>query len=104
VNERSPEEEISRGGAAERLLQDPLFVEACNALDAELRMLRERVPLRDTEMHTRLILAEQMHGKVLDYLRGVMQNGEAARLILRDREGLYQRMRNAMDHGLRNSF
>ena len=102
--ERTSEEEISRGGAAERLLNDELFVEACNALDAELRMLRERVPLRDTEMHTRLILAEQMHAKVLDYLRGVMQNGESARLILRDREGLMQRMRNATEYGLRNAF
>jgi hypothetical protein len=102
--DRTPEDEIARSGAAERLLKDPLFVEACNALDSELRMLRERVPLRDTEMHSRLILAEQMHAKVLDYLRGVMESGHAARLMLANREGLMQRMKQAMEHGIRNVF
>ena len=98
------EQDKRRAMDAERILREPLFVEACNALDRELRLMRERVPLRDTDMHSRLILAEQMHAKVLDYLRGVMGFGESAKLILRERESFMDRMKNAAAHGLRNAF
>lgn len=100
----SPEEEQRRGMEAEQLLKHPLFVEACNSLDAELRLMRERVPIRDTDMHTRIILAEQMHAKVLDYLRAVMMGGDAAKLILRERETLAERFNYAREHGLRHAF
>lgn len=89
---------------AERILRDPIFVEACNALDRDLRAMRERTDIRDTDMHTRLILAEQMHGKVLDYLRAVMSAGAGAQLILRERESFMQRMQRAAVHGIRNTF
>lgn len=98
------EQDKRRAMDAERILREPIFVEACNALDRELRTLRERVPIRDTDMHTRLILAEQMHGKVLDYLRAVMSGGDAAQIILRERESFMDRMKRSTVHGIRNIF
>lgn len=95
------EEEVRRAAEARQILQAPLFIEACNSLDRELRMARERVPIKDCDMHTRLILAEQVQAKVLDYLRAVMLTGDQAELQLRERENLMQRMRNAMEGGLR---
>lgn len=100
-SDRTPEQELARAGAARRVLEDPIFIEACNALDAQLRLMRESVPMQDTEMHTRLILAEQVQGKVLDYLRGVMIGGEYARMQLREKESLAERMKNAMRLGIR---
>lgn len=101
VSATTPEQEAQRGAEARRILESPVFIEAVNALDRELRMARERVPVKDTDMHTRLILAEQVQAKVLDYLRGLMLAGDAAELVLRDRESAAARMRDAMRHGLR---
>lgn len=98
------EEEVRRGQEARIVLDNRIFIEACNKLDAELRLLRERVPMGDTEMHTRIILAEQMHAKVLDYLTAVMSSGEAADLQLRERRTLSERIDYAREHGLRYAF
>ncbi len=100
----TPEEESRRGDVAKLVLENALFIEACNQLDAELRLMRERVPMADRDMHTRIILAEQMQAKVLDYLRAVMMSGESAKLQLRERETLADRIAYAREHGLRNAF
>ncbi len=100
----TPEQEARRGDEAKLLIENPLFVEACNQLDAELRLLRERVPMRDTEMHTRLVLAEQVQAKVLDYLKAVVMSGEAAKLTLRERQSFTDRVTYAREHGIRSVF
>ncbi len=100
----TPEEESRRGDLAKIVLENALFVEACNHLDAELRLMRERVPMSDRDMHTRIILAEQMQAKVLDYLKAVMMSGDAAKLQLRERRSLADRIDYARQHGLRNAF
>lgn len=100
----SPEEESRRGDLAKVVLDNPLFIEACNQLDAELRLLRERVPMSDTDMHTRVILAEQVQAKVLDHLRAVLMSGDAAKLQLRERRSLTDRIEYAREHGIRTVF
>ncbi len=100
----NPEDEARRGDLAKSVLENPVFVEACNQLDAELRLMRERVPMSDQDMHTRIILAEQMQAKILDHLRAVMMSGDAARLQLRERRSWNERIQYAREHGLRNAF
>src|SRR5690348_17111063 len=95
------EQELARAREAEQLLATPIFKEACNRIDAELRMMRECVPLRDTDMHTRLILTEQLWGKLLDHLRAVMVSGDFAREQLKLRESFAERMKQAFHNGLR---
>ena len=97
----TPEQEISRAGAAERVLATPVFKEACNRIDAELRMMRESVPMKDTDMHTRLIIAEQLWGTLLDHLKAVMVSGDYAREQLKLRESFAERMATAIKHGVR---
>lgn len=100
----TPEEESRRGDLAKVVLDNPLFVEACNHLDADLRLMRERVPMADRDMHTRIILAEQMQAKILDYLRAVMMSGDAAKLQLRERRTFTDRLEYAREHGIRHAF
>ncbi len=100
----TPEEEARRGDMAKLVLENPLFIEACNQLDAELRLMRESVPMADRDMHTRIILAEQMQAKILDHLRAVMMSGESSKLQLRERETFTERLEYAREHGIRNAF
>lgn len=97
----TPQQEISRAGEAERVLATPVFKEACNRIDAELRLMRESVKLSDTDMHTRLIIAEQLWGKLLDHLKAVMLSGDYAREQLKLRENFADRMAAAIKHGIR---
>ena len=95
------EQELSRAKEAETVLSTPVFKEACNRIDAELRMMREGVHMKDTDMHTRIILAEQMWAKLLDHLKAVMLSGDYAREQLRLRESFTERMKAAIQHGIR---
>lgn len=97
----TPEKEIERAAEAERVLNTPVFREACNRIDAELRMMRESVAMTDTDMHARLILAEQMWGKLLDHLRSLMISGDYARERLKLRENFAERMAAAVRRGVR---
>lgn len=101
MSDPTPQQELDRAEEAKRLLAAPVFVEACNRIDAELRMMRESVPLRDVDMHTRLIIAEQLWGKVLDHLKALMMSGDYAREQLRLRESAFERMKNAVANGIR---
>lgn len=93
--------EAERAHQAEVLLSSPIFAEACNRIDAELRILREGVPMRDTDMHTRIILSEQLWGKLLDHLRAVMEGGDFARQQLQLRETFTERATAAIRRGIR---
>lgn len=93
--------EADRAHEAELVLTNPMFKEACNRIDAELRILREGVPMRDTDMHTRIILSEQLWGKLLDHLKAVMEGGAYARQQLQLRENLAERAMNSIKRGIR---
>ena len=93
--------DIARAEEAKSVLVTPVFKEACNRIDAELRMMRESVGLNDSDMHTLLIIAEQMWGKLLDHLRSLMMSGDYAREKLKLRESHMERAAQAIRRGIR---
>ncbi len=96
------DEEIARGNRARQLLDDPLMVEAIQAMKDQLALLRRDVSVRDRDMHTRLILTEQLLDRFLAYFQGVMQSGDMARQELKLRESAVRDFGNAMRYGIRN--
>ena len=95
-------QDAERGAEAARLMETPMFREACGHIEQQLRTLRERCPVGDTDMMVRLILTEQLWNRLLDYLRGVMSSGEFSREQLRLRETAVDRMKDAIKYGIRN--
>lgn len=81
-----PEEELRRAGEAKRFLESDFFKEACAKVESGLSMQRQRVPMRETEMHTRLILTEQLWEQLKDYLSEAAATGEFAKFELAKRE------------------
>lgn len=71
----TPEEEQIRAGKARELLENDLFKEARAKIEAGLAAQRRKVPMRETEMHTRLILTEQLWNNLLDYLQETVDTG-----------------------------
>lgn len=82
----SPEEELIRAGEARQMIEMPLFKEACRRIADSLSEQRKRVPVRDTDMHTRLIITEQLWGNILDWLRETADTGRFAELQIQQRE------------------
>lgn len=99
---RTSDDEARRGERARLLMQDPIFKEACQALDDQLTQLRSIVPIQDVDMHTRLILMEQLKTQFVSYFTGVMQSGEMARQELKLRESAIRQYGNALRRGIRN--
>lgn len=93
--------EIDRGAEAERIFATPVFIEAREYVESQLKSLRAQVPIRDTDMHTRLILMEQLWGMLLNHLHGAIGNAEYQRQQLRMRDSAFDRMKQAMAQGLR---
>ena len=96
--------EIDRGAEAQAIFNTPVFIEARESIESQLRTLRSQVPIRDTEMHTRLILMEQLWHMLLSHLEGAMSNADFARAQMQQRENAFSRMKSAMETGLRNIF
>lgn len=82
----SPEEELIRAGDAQRMLDNPMFMEASKRVLDGLASQRRQVPMRDTEMHTRLIIAEQLWANIEDWLKQTAETGKFAEFTLRQRE------------------
>lgn len=92
----TPEEEVIRAGQARQLLDSPLFIEACKRVSDSLADQRKRVPVRDTDMHTRLIITEQLWGNIQDWLTGIAETGKLAQFEINQREarkGLFSNWR-----------
>ncbi len=98
----SPEDEIARGDEAARLLETPIFREACGHIESQLTQLREKCPVGDTDMMVRLVLTEQLWNRLQNYLRALMESGDFQKQQLRLRESSVDRMANAVKYGLRN--
>lgn len=78
----TPDEELRRAGEATQMLQSPVFVMARKDLEERIAMARRSVPIRDTEMHTRLILMEQLAENFFAYFDQLAQTGKLAQLRL----------------------
>ena len=76
------EQEIIRGRDADFILHHAIFKEAWAAAKQSLESQRLKVGLRDTDMHTRLIMAEQILITVQHYFENVIQTGKMADIQL----------------------
>lgn len=74
----SPEDELRKANEAKQLLDHPLIKEAMENLEGQLRQLRRNVPPGQSDMHTRIILMEQMADKLFGYLENLALTGRFA--------------------------
>ena len=88
--------EVIRAGEARQILEAPIFVAARKNLEEQLASLRRASPIRDTDMHTRLVLMEQLMGSFFAYFEQLAQTGRMAEMQLRQEE----EKRSALDRGL----
>lgn len=89
---KTPQEEIIRAGQAKEIVQSALWAEACEHIEESLAAQRQAVPLREVEMHTRLIIAEQVWVKLKDFFQQIVDSGQMAELTLAKQRSLMERM------------
>ena len=81
----TPEQEIERARTAQQVLENEIFKEACQRIEEGLAGQRQRVPLRETDMHTRLIMLEQLWVQLKDYIQQVADTGVFAKDVIEQR-------------------
>ena len=74
----SHEEDLARANRAELLLNEPLVIEAFDALKREYIGAWEASPARDTDARERLWQAVQIVGKVRSHLQAMVGDGKIA--------------------------
>ena len=98
---KTPEQEVARAGEARRLLDSPLFIEMRVRVESTMAAQRRAVPVRDTDMHTRLILMEQLWGNVIDFFEQTAQTGQMAQLQIQQQRSIAERMKQQFANGVR---
>lgn len=88
--------ETHRAGEARQILDSAMFQAARAHLEEQLAAARQAVPIRDTDMHTRLILMEQMFKNLIGYFEQIAQTGRMAEIQLRQEE----ERKSLLDRGL----
>lgn len=90
-------QQIQRAGEARQILDSRMFQEARADIEGTLASLRRSVHISQTDMHTRIILMEQLWARLLDYFEQIGQTGKMAQLnleeIKKQRESWLQRLR-----------
>lgn len=76
-------DEVRRGAEARMILDHELVREAFASFREQLAVQRQRVGIKDTEMHTRLILTEQCANAFESWFRQVIDTGKMADIALR---------------------
>jgi hypothetical protein len=82
----SPEEEVIRAGEARQILDSRMMADARKNLEDQLAALRRSVPIKDTDMQSRIILMEHMYVLLMSWFEQIAQTGKMAELTLRQRE------------------
>lgn len=82
----TPEEEVERARGAQQILDNEIFKEACERIEQGLASQRQRVPIRESEMHTKLIMVEQLWVQLRDYIQQVADTGKFAQDVITQRE------------------
>lgn len=99
----TPEQELRRAGEAQRLLDDALFKAAREDVYGQLRAARIAAPTTATELHSRLILMEQIADRFFGYFDQIAQTGKFAQDYLtgqqEQRKSWAQRMRTYAQMG-----
>lgn len=78
------EKEIRRGDDVKRLLENKYLNEAFEAAEKSILEQMEEVSMRDSDMHTRLILARKTLYAIRRYLERTVETGEMAKLQLKE--------------------
>lgn len=78
------ETEVHRAGEARQILDSPMWIAAKADIETHLSNARRTVPLKDTDMHTRLILMEQLWGSLIGYFENIAMTGKMADIQLRE--------------------
>lgn len=81
------EHETRRGADARFILDHELYKEAWSAAEEALAQQRRKAALKDTDIHTRLIMAEQVLVSVRRYIEDVVNTGKMAEIQLRQNNG-----------------
>ena len=90
----NPNQELLRAREAQQLLDSALFQEARKSIEGQLATIRRTVPLKDTDMHTRVIIMGQLWDSLLGYFEQLALTGKMAEMQLREEEqrrGLIER-------------
>lgn len=74
----SPEEELQRAREAQAFMDAPLFKLARDDLYNKLQSLRRSAQPTQTDLHTRLILMEQLADQFFGYFEQIAQTGQLA--------------------------
>ncbi len=90
------EDELRHAAEARQMLEAPIFVAARANLESQLASLRRSVPIRETEMHTRLILMEQLAQTFFGYFEQLAQTGRLAELQLEEK----RKQQSLMERGI----
>lgn len=80
------DQEISEGRAARAFLDDALVKRARAHIEERLAGMRRAVAVSDTDMHTRLIVMEQLATMFFEFFEKASQTGELAQLQVRREE------------------
>lgn len=73
-------DEIKRGAEARMVLDHPLVREAFESFYESLAQQRQRAPVKDGELHTRLIMLEQCAHTFERWFRTHIETGEMAKV------------------------
>jgi hypothetical protein len=85
-------DDVRRADFARQVLDNPLYAEAWQALSDDLARQRIAVKLTDTDAHTRLIIAEQVLGRLRDVFTRSIQDGDIAQIQLARERNPLQRV------------
>lgn len=85
---------IRRGHEADRLLTDPLFIEAFATVESEITAAWREAPARDSEGRERLWLMVQLLEKVRGHIATIAASGK----IERDRIEMLDKERKLFGH------
>jgi hypothetical protein len=88
---KSPQEELIRAGQANEILNSALFIEMRQTIETQLAANRRAAPIRDTDLHTRLILTEQLWGNILDWFKQTAQTGRMAEVQIQQERSMKER-------------
>lgn len=88
---KTPQEELVRAGQARQIIESPLFLEMRQAIEAQLLADRRAISIRDTDMHTRLIITEKLWGYLMDWFQQTAETGKMAAIQIQQERSLKDR-------------
>jgi len=88
----SPEDEAIRGREAQQFLDSSLFVQVKEHIEGQLAAQRRKAGIKDTDLHTRLIITEQVWGSFQNFFTRLAQSGKIADIEIEERKrGIFRR-------------